>query len=98
MTKMLFERKFGGKMYKFVHTVHTHSYEGYGGERAAKSSANKKADKLRKEGFSARVVREIHTIYPPRGAESFYAIYARKDGMTLDQVKVAGQRALGMYS
>ena len=92
---MKFEKNFNGKMYKVVYVEWATLYKGYGGETATKAAAIKKVKTLRNAGFFARANREIHTRYPTRGPEVFYVVYARKEGMTLDQVEVAGRRVLG---
>lgn len=94
MTKITLSKKFGGKTYKLVHVEWNSLYVGYGGESATKAAADKKADKLRQYGYSARVNREIHTRYPSKGPEVFYIVYARMDGMTLDRVEVIARRIL----
>lgn len=96
MKTVTFEKKFGNKLYKVVHVQWTSLDAGYGGETLTKERANAKAKKLRDEGFSARVEREVHTRYPQRGPEVFYVIYLRKEGMTLDQAVLEGRHILGV--
>lgn len=91
---MKFEKNFDGKMYKVVYVEWASMFKGYGGEIATKAAAMKKVKTMRDAGFFARVNREVHTRYPTRGPEVFYVVYARKEGMTLDQVEVAGRRIL----
>ena len=94
MSKMVFSKKFDGKVYKLVHVEWNSLHVGYGGETATKAAADKKAEKLRGYGYSARVTREVHTKYPTKGPEVFYVVYARMDGMTLDRVEVMARRIL----
>ena len=92
---MIFERKFGGKLYKVVYVEWASLYKGYGGETATKAAAMKKVKALRKAGYFARAQKELHMKHPSRGKEVFYVVYARKEGMTLDQVEVQGRKIVG---
>lgn len=94
-TKMVFEKKFGNKMYKLVFVESNSLHIGYGGETSTKNSAERKGKMLRAAGFNVRVVREMHIRIPTKGPEIFYAVYARKEGLTLDQVEAFGMEVLG---
>jgi hypothetical protein len=95
-TKIKTERKFGNKIYTLAFASSVDMY-GQGVESIAKQRAEKEVKELREEGLSACMVREIHIKYPPKGPEVFWVVYARKEGITLEQVSKFIRNRRGIY-
>lgn len=78
---------FGGKRYELIRAVSERlAY----GEKNAKERAESTVKKLRRWGFAARVKKENVVRDPRVGSEVYFNAYARKDGMTKDEVRYYG--------